>query len=135
MRAALALILATTAAVSACDSKPHYERWALPGFIFDDNPNMGTIAVTGTLKGPDIGYPVNTWNIFCNQSQMTCRSANVEEIGDRQLGEIWLWDWTVKSWTDTTVVLDQDDPTRTQHHHSQPCGQERCLHVYAAESG
>jgi hypothetical protein len=115
MRIRLAL-LALTVGLSACgSSKPDYERWSLPGFIFSDNPAFGTIFVTGTLKGRNVGYPMNTWNISCNREQMTCRTADVAEIGKRQLGEIWVWDWTVTSWTETMVVLDQDDKTSCAH--------------------
>ena len=92
------LFVVATTLMSACDgSKPDYERWALPSFEFSDMPNLGTILITGTLKGRDVGYPVNTWNIQCYRQQMICHVAEVEEIGKGQLGEIWLDDWTVPS--------------------------------------
>jgi len=110
------LFVVATTLMSACDgSKPDYERWALPSFEFSDMPNLGTILITGTLKGRDVGYPVNTWNIQCYRQQMICHVAEVEEIGKGQLGEIWLDDWTVTSWTDNTVALDQGDPTSCAH--------------------
>jgi hypothetical protein len=116
MRITIALVVAAAAIISGCDgSKPDYERWALPSFEFSDMPNFGTLFVTGTLKGRDVGYPVNTWNIQCYRQQMTCHVADVSEIGKGQLGEIFLDDWTVTSWTDNAVVLDQNDPTSCAH--------------------
>ena len=78
-------------------------------------PKLGTLFVTGTMKGRGIGYPVNTWNIQCYQKDMSCHVASVQEIGSRQLGEIWLDEWSVTSWTDSAVVLDQNDPTSCAH--------------------
>jgi hypothetical protein len=116
MRTAFLLAIATNAFLAACDSRPHYQRWALPNFTFTDIPDWGTIQIIGSMKGPNLAYPVNTWKIFCTKQQMSCRTADVEQIGDGQLGEIWVDDWTVTSWTDTAVAVDQGEPTSCAHH-------------------
>jgi hypothetical protein len=111
MRKALMAVAAASGLLGACNSKSDYEAWALPPFSFSDMPALGVISVTGTLKGPNLGYPVNSWHIDCYRDQMMCHSADVSEIGYRQLGSIWLSDWKITSWTDKTVVLASTDPT------------------------
>jgi len=116
MRHAVLIITAAAAVMSGCNnSKPDLEKWSLPDFQFSDYSGNGMLFVTGTLKGRDVGYPVNTWNIQCFREQMICHVASISKIGKRQLGDLWLDDWTVTSWTDNAVILDQNDPTSCAH--------------------
>jgi hypothetical protein len=92
----------------------HAEPWALPDYHYFEFHALGRedVYVTGTLMGDDVGYPVNTWNIRCTKTDNSCRVADVEEIGRRQLGEINLDDWPVVSWTPTTIIAqDTVGPT------------------------
>jgi hypothetical protein len=109
-----AFVILAFASATACKAQDDFERWALPDFMFMDMRALGRISITGTLKGK-VGYPVNTWHIDCIQQDMICHVADVSEIGHRQLGEIFLTDWAVTSWTDNTVTLDEGDPTSCAH--------------------
>lgn len=81
--------------------------WSLPGFDYQEF-GKDAIYVTGTLKGPHVGYPYNTWDIRCFREESKCVVANVNEIGKNQLGEITAFDWPILSWSDTVVVLQDD---------------------------
>ena len=74
-----------------------------------------SISITGTLKGDDVGYPNNTWEISCYQEEMKCRVAEAKEIGFRQLGRIDVSDWTITAWNATTVTADEGDPSSCAH--------------------
>lgn len=82
------------------------EPWALPNFSYFEYKLAGRedVFITGSLIGDDAAYKVNTWNIRCAKPDMTCRVADVEEIGRRQLGQINVDDWTVTSWTPTKII-------------------------------
>lgn len=86
------------------------EPWALPDYQYFEYNAFGRedVYVTGTLIGKDVGYPVNTWNIRCVKTDMTCRVAEAKEIGRRQLGEIDVDDWPVVSWTPTTIIAQSE---------------------------
>ena len=82
------------------------ETWALPEFYYAEQGIAGNedVFITGTLMGDDVGYPVNTMNISCYESEGKCTVASAQEIGRRQLGTITVDDWPVVSWTPTTIV-------------------------------
>lgn len=82
------------------------EPWVLPDFQYSEYnfADRENVYITGSLIGNDAAYKVNTWNIRCSKSDMTCRVADVEEIGRRQLGEINIADWTVTSWTPAKII-------------------------------
>ena len=86
------------------------EPWALPDFQYSEYNQGGRedVYITGSLIGDDVGYRVNTWNIRCAKTDMSCRIADVEEIGRRQLGEINVADWPVTTWS-RTIIVAQDD--------------------------
>jgi len=86
------------------------EPWALPDFQYFEYNQFGRedVYITGSLIGDHVGYPVNTWNILCAKTDMSCRVADVEEIGRRQLGEISVADWPVVNWTPTTIVAQHE---------------------------
>jgi hypothetical protein len=70
------------------------------------------VYITGSLIGDDVGYRVNTWNIRCAKTDMTCRVADVEEIGRRQLGEINVADWPVVNWTPSMIVAQDGENSK-----------------------
>lgn len=106
--------VALVCVLSACGHESTKdEPWVLPGFQFQDSQDA--IYITGTLKGEDVGYPVNTWQIDCFKTDAKCRVADVEEIGTRQLGQINIADWPVTSWTDQTITVDSGDTTSCGH--------------------
>jgi hypothetical protein len=84
------------------------QPWALPTFNYQEI-GRDSIFITGSLKGERVGYPYNTWNIRCFRSEERCEVSNVSEIGKNQLGEIDTVDWPIISWTDSVVVLQDDN--------------------------
>ena len=78
--------------------------WALPDYQFIRDDPDGMVNITGTLMGEGVGYATNTWNIQCVRSDKVCHTANVEEIGTDQLGEIRRDDMSVESWTGHMIL-------------------------------
>lgn len=101
----VSLSLALSIALAACSKAPPDDRpWSLPSWDFQDNRSLGVVSVTGTLKGDQVGYKVNTWDIRCMQAEKTCHVANVSEIGRDQLGAITAFDWPILTWTEQVIV-------------------------------
>lgn len=78
------------------DSKNYYDTDAV-------------ISVSGTLTGPDMAYPNNTYNLTCYQELKQCWSSDIEAIGDRHIGRLGppsVWD--IRSWTKYEIVAGDD---------------------------
>jgi hypothetical protein len=69
------------------------------------------VAVSGTLTGPDMAYPNNTYNITCYQQISQCWSSEIEAIGDRQIGRLGPpAEYDVRSWAQNEIVAGENAP-------------------------
>ncbi|MBB4373322.1 hypothetical protein GGD63_006144 [Bradyrhizobium sp. cir1] len=69
------------------------------------------VVVSGTLTGPDMAYPNNTYNVSCYQELKQCWSSNVEAIGERQIGRLGPpSEFDIRSWTKNEIVAGYDSP-------------------------
>lgn len=69
------------------------------------------VAVSGTLTGPDMAYPNNTFNIACYQALKQCWSSEIEAIGDKQMGRLGppsVYD--IQLWAKNEIVAGYDAP-------------------------
>jgi len=89
-------------------------------YSFFDNKNAvsnnGFVTVNGSLHRPDLGdddpnRPVNnTYTIQCVQTEMVCHVASVEQIGEKQVDEITLVDFSIREWGPSEIIAtDTDD--------------------------
>ncbi len=63
------------------------------------------VAVSGTLTGPDMAYPNNTYSIACYQQSKECWSTYVEAIGARQIGRMDAPSaYDIRLWTKNEIV-------------------------------
>jgi hypothetical protein len=69
------------------------------------------VVVSGTLTGPDMAYPNNTYNVSCYQELKQCWSSNVEAIGEKQIGRLGPpSEFDIRSWTKNEIVAGYDSP-------------------------
>jgi hypothetical protein len=69
------------------------------------------VAVSGTLTGPGMAYPNNTYSIACYQEMKECWMTYVDAIGAQQIGRMDAPSaYDIKSWTRNEVVAGYDAP-------------------------
>lgn len=69
------------------------------------------VSVSGTLTGPGIAYPNNTYNVTCYQELKQCWSSDIEAIGDKHMGRLGPpSQFDVRSWAKNEIVAGYDAP-------------------------
>lgn len=71
---------------------------------FNDLPG-DAIFVSGTLTGKGVGFPNNTYGIYCSRPEMQCVVVDVVQVGPNQVGDLSVpLIYEVTSWNDDMVV-------------------------------
>jgi hypothetical protein len=69
------------------------------------------VAISGTLTGPGMAYPNNTYSIGCYQDLKECWVTSVEAISGQQIGRMDApYAYDIRSWTKSEVVAGYDAP-------------------------
>jgi hypothetical protein len=69
------------------------------------------VAVSGTLTGPGMAYPNNTYSIACYQEMKECWMTYVDAIGAQQIGRMDAPSaYDIRSWTRNEIVAGYDAP-------------------------
>jgi hypothetical protein len=69
------------------------------------------VAVSGTLTGPGMAYPNNTYSIACYQQMKECWMTYVDAIGAQQIGRMDAPSpYDIRSWTRNEIVAGYDAP-------------------------
>jgi hypothetical protein len=67
------------------------------------------VAISGTLTGPGMAYPNNTYSIGCYQERKECWLTSVNAIGDEQVGRMDApYEYDIRSWTNNEIVAVYD---------------------------
>jgi hypothetical protein len=75
--------------------------------LYYENPNL--VTVSGTLTGPGMAYPNNTYSIGCFKDRKECWLTYVSAIGAQQIGRMDApWAYEVRKWSDYEVVAGDD---------------------------
>jgi hypothetical protein len=68
-----------------------------------------TVTIAGTLTGPHLGYPNNTYNITCYRDQRQCIVASIEQIGHNQVGTMYApLSYPIVEWSPDKIVAKYD---------------------------
>jgi hypothetical protein len=111
------IILGAAGAVSAMIFLPPLRAVAdqdneivFPYKVFYNSDAVVTIA--GTLTGPHLANPNNTYNITCYRDQKECVVSSIEQIGHNQIGTMYApLTYPIIKWsTDEIVAKDQTGP-------------------------
>jgi len=84
--------------------------------LFTDIPNIGSVAISGTLTGDGVGYKNNTISISCFKDRGECYVSSVQQIGHNQIGRMQSVDiFPITKWSADEVIAVEDimDCTRT----------------------
>ena len=74
-----------------------------------ENGELGFLTISGTLTGPDIAYPNNTYAISCYGRHKACFVSSVDQIGAEQIGSMAsAADYPIIKWTDFEVVAQEE---------------------------
>jgi hypothetical protein len=74
-----------------------------------DSPDA--VLVSGTLTGPGLGYPNNTYAMGCYREHKECWMTYVQAIGGLQIGRMDApSSYEIRKWTDSEVVAGHDAP-------------------------
>lgn len=69
------------------------------------------VAISGTLTGPGMAYPNNTYSIACYQEMKECWMTYVDAIGARQIGRMDAPSaYDIRSWTKNEIIAGYDAP-------------------------
>jgi hypothetical protein len=67
------------------------------------------VAISGTLTGPGMAYPNNTYSIACFQDRKECWMTYVDAIGGQQVGRMDApSEYDIRSWTKNEIVAAYD---------------------------
>ncbi|HZR89970.1 MAG TPA: hypothetical protein VFB02_24460 [Bradyrhizobium sp.] len=67
------------------------------------------VAISGTLTGPGMAYPNNTYSFGCYQDRKECWMTYVEAIGAQQIGRMDAPSaYDIRSWTKNEIVAAYD---------------------------
>ena len=67
------------------------------------------VGISGTLTGQGLGYPNNTFSIVCFKEQRECWIADVQQIGENQIGRMdYAYSIPVKQWSAYEVIAIED---------------------------
>ena len=71
----------------------------------------GFIGASGTLAGPGMAYPNNTYSIQCIKDRNECLISSIEIIGYNQMGRLSLPDvYPIKKWDAYEVIASDETP-------------------------
>ena len=86
------------------------DQIVFPYKVFYNSDAVVTIA--GTLTGPHLANPNNTYNITCYRDQKECVVSSIKQIGHNQIGTMYApLTYPIIKWsTDEIVAKDQTGP-------------------------
>jgi hypothetical protein len=77
--------------------------------LFIDIPNIGSVAISGTLTGDGVGYKNNTISISCFKDRGECYISSIEQTGPNQISRLHSVDiFPITKWSADEVVAIQD---------------------------
>jgi|SRR5262245_45116539 len=59
-----------------------------PMKVFYEHENDGRVFISGTLTGPGVGYPNNTYTISCVKDEHECSISHIDQIGTNLIGRL-----------------------------------------------
>jgi hypothetical protein len=70
------------------------------------------VTMTGTLTGPHLAYPNNTYNITCYRDRKECVVSSIEQIGHNQISTMYApLTYPIVKWsTDEIIAKDETGP-------------------------
>jgi hypothetical protein len=70
-----------------------------------------SVGISGTLTGPGVGYPNNTYSISCYKKRGECWYNSIEQIGKNQVGRLdFVGSIPIRQWNAYEVIAS-DDPS------------------------
>jgi hypothetical protein len=69
-------------------------------------PGLEQVFVSGTLTGDGVGFPDNTYSIYCRQDSMDCWITDVVQVAPNQIGDLQVpINYAVTRWDADVVVV------------------------------
>lgn len=95
------------AAAHSYDSGEEHVKFAPKNFYNSE----GSVGISGTLTGPDLGFKVNSYAITCIKEFNHCVVASAEAIGDNHIGRLdYPYLVPIIKWSDYEVVAQEEMP-------------------------
>lgn len=78
--------------------------------VFVEGENDAWVLISGTLTGPEVGYPNNTYTISCVKEEHECSISHIDQIGTNQIGRLEVaYNIPIAQWNGSEVIASQDD--------------------------
>ena len=73
------------------------------------NASYPMVIVSGTLTGPGLAYPNNTFVVACEHQVMSCDAAHVDQIGYNQIGRMENPSiFQIRKWDQNEIIADDE---------------------------